>query len=893
VGVERLSEEAEGFFLSAQRVARRRGHGAVTAGHVLLGALEPVGDELGAALAAARIQIVDLRAALERTIAGAPAGPAGGGASAGAGELALGEDLTAALRAAGGVAAGRGDDCVRAPDLLVALLGSEALAAPLRQAGIDGAALVRGLAARQARGEDDADGGGAGETLARHTIDLTARARAGKLDPVIGREPEIRQVIQVLSRRLKNNPLLVGEPGVGKTAVIEGLAQRIAAGRVPEALQDHRVLSLDLGSLLAGTRYRGQFEERLKGLLAELRDAGNAILFIDEIHGVIGAGGAEGGTDAANLLKPALSRGELRCIGATTVAEHRKRIEKDAALSRRFQVITVDEPSAEEALTVLRGLRPTFEAHHGVRIADAALHAAVQLSTRHLGERFLPDKAIDLVDQAAATLRTALASRPEALEARHDALARLELEAEALEADDDGATRARAAELRTRAGELRARLQQDSAAWLREREVINETQRLRRALDDARRKMKEAVRDRRYAEVAELQYEAIPALEARLGSDARPAPAAAAASAAPTPASASGAPAPAPAPAPATDAPAAAAAAASLRPVVTEADIAKVVARTTGIPAERLTRDEGQRLLELARTLAARVIGQPEPVERVARAVRRARAGLGDPRRPLASFLLVGPTGVGKTELCKALAEFLFSDERALIRLDMSEYMEKHAAARLVGAPPGYIGFDEGGELTNQIRRRPYSVVLLDEVEKAHPDVFNLLLQVLDEGHLTDSSGRRVDFKNTVIMLTSNLGSGGGRGQPDAARREAIMRAVKGHFRPELLNRLDDVLMFSALDRDAVVPIVRLQLGALERQLAQRQVRLQISDAAVAKLADDGYDPEYGARPLKRLIQTAVADPLADAVLRGALPDGATAAVDLDAASAALVVHTG
>jgi ATP-dependent Clp protease ATP-binding subunit ClpB len=816
--IERLSDEAEALFASAQRVARRHVHAHVAAAHVLLAALEPLADDVAAALASTRVAVDDLRRALELAVANSPTG---GGET-----LSLDEALPPLLQAAGRAAALRGDDCVRVPDLLAALLGD--VNAALQRAGIDGAALARALEARPTSAAG-------GDAIARYTVDLTERARAGKLDPVIGREPEIRQVIQVLSRRLKNNPLLVGEPGVGKTAVVEGLAQRIAAGHVPEALFDHAVLSLDLGLLLAGTRYRGQFEERLKALLSEIAGA-RAILFIDEIHTVVGAGGSEGGTDAANLLKPALSRGELRCIGATTVAEHRKRIEKDPALSRRFQLVTVDEPTPEQALTILRGLKAVFEAHHGVRIADSALQAAVQLGTRYLTERHLPDKAIDLIDQAAATLRTALASRPEALETLHDEVIRLEIEAQAV--DDEA--------VRVRLTERRERLQAESALWLRDRETILHAERARAALEDARRRMKDAVRDRRYPEVAQLQYHTIPALEARQQ--------------AATPA----------------ERPA-------LQPVVGEPEVAAVVARTTGIPAERLTADEGRRLLDLDRILGARVIGQPHAVERVARAVRRARAGLGDPRRPLASFLLVGPTGVGKTELCKALAEFLFADERALVRLDMSEYMEKHTAARLVGAPPGYVGFDEGGELTNRIRRRPYSVVLLDEVEKAHPDVFNLLLQVLDEGHLTDSSGRRVDFKNTVIMLTSNLG---GRGP-----RENVMAAVKAHFRPELLNRLDDTLLFAPLGRETVEPIVRLQLSSLTRLLAEQRVRLQVSDAAVARLAEEGYDPEYGARPLKRLIQNKVQDPLADAVLSGALSAGGLATVDVEAG--ALAVHAG
>jgi ATP-dependent Clp protease ATP-binding subunit ClpB len=832
---DRLGADAEDALHGARRVALRFGHAAVTPAHAVVAALEPPDAALSAALASCRAGLDEVRGALERALHELPddAGPVTEAT------IVPDEALGAALRAAGASAAGRGER-VGTRDLLRAIFAAEPVVAALRRRGIDAAAIVRALEVTEASvaGDDD--------PLTRYATDLTARARAGKLDPVVGREPELRQVIEILSRRLKNNPLLVGEPGVGKTAIVEGLAQRIAAGHVPEALTGHMVLSLDLGALLAGTRYRGQFEERLKELLGEIARRGHVLLFIDEIHTLIGAGGSEGGTDAANLLKPALSRGELRCIGATTVAEHRKRIEKDAALSRRFQLVAIDEPSGEQALTILRGLKPLFEEHHGVRIADGALGAAVHLATRHLTERLLPDKAIDLVDQAAAGLRTTLASRPAALEALHDEVARLELEAQALEHDDGP----RATAARTRAAELRERLHGEGEDWLRARDALVARERARTSLEEARQRMKEAVRERRYAEVAELQYQSLPTLEAALAALVPP----------------EGAP--------------------GVNPVVTADDVATVVARMTGIPAARLGADEGRRLLELDAILGARVVGQVAAVAGVSRAIRRARAGLRDPRRPLASFLLVGPTGVGKTELCKALAEFLFADERAMVRLDMSEYMEKHAVARLVGAPPGYIGFDEGGELTNRIRRKPYSVVLLDEVEKAHPDLFNLLLQVLDEGHLTDSSGRRVDFKNTVIMMTSNLGAGG-RGD-GLQRREAILAAVKRHFRPELLNRLDDLLVFEPLDRAGIEPIVRLQLAAVERLLAERQLGFAVSDAAVTKLAVDGFDPEYGARSLKRFLQETVQDPMADLVLRGEARVGDVIALEVEAGALVL-----
>jgi ATP-dependent Clp protease ATP-binding subunit ClpB len=723
----------------------------------------------------------------------------------------------------------------------------------VRETGADVAALQRALEVRTRPDEDAAPG-----KLAEYTVDLTALAREGKLDPVIGREPEIRQLVHVLSRRRKNNPLLVGEAGVGKTAIVEGLAQRIAAGHVPEHLVDHAVQSLDMGRLLAGTRFRGELEERIKGLLDEIARAGRVILFIDEIHMLVGAGGEPGGSDAANLMKPALARGELRCIGATTTAEHRKRIERDAALSRRFQLIAVEEPEPALATTILRGLRPTFERHHGVRITDGAVHAAVRLGSRHLPDRQLPDKAVDLLDQAAAGLRAELASRPEELEALNDEILGLEIEAEALAHDDGAPAIDRAGAARAQAQVLRERLRAASAAWLTSRTVVLDRARLGRELGDARARLALAVRERRYDDVAELERKLMPALEAQLAA---------------LPAAGAGTP----------------------GACVDEALIAQVVSRMTGIPATRLVDDERQRLLDMERLLGARVVGQPEAVERVSRAVRRARAHLRDPRRPIASFLLAGPTGVGKTLLCKALADFLFGDERALVRIDMTEYMEKHAVSRLVGAPPGYIGYDEGGELTNLVRRRPYCVILFDEVEKAHPDVFHLLLQVLDDGHLTDSAGRRVDFKHTLLMLTSNLGAAAPNGAPsrdlaDAGdARDRVLRAVRGHFRPEFLNRLDDIVVFRGLDRAALVPIVGLHVAALRALLAEQRIGLEVSPAAAELLAEQGYQPEYGARPLRRRIQDAVQDPIAELILRGELADGGHVVVGVD--HGALVVR--
>jgi ATP-dependent Clp protease ATP-binding subunit ClpB len=836
-----IAEEVEELFRGARRVARRLGHRRVDAPHLFLAALEPPCLELKAALSAARAPIAELRERLEAGLGQEPRVAQAGQA------VELGQALRPLLAEVGERAAGRGEP-VRTLDLLEALLGMPALAEALREAGADAAQLSRALRCREA----GAPGGAPALRLAEYTMDLTARAREGRLDPVIGREPEIRLLVQVLCRRRKNNPLLVGEAGVGKTAIVEGLAQRIAAGHVPEHLADCAVCALDMGRLLAGTRFRGELEERIKGLLEEIATRGQTILFIDEIHMLVGAGGEVGGSDAANLLKPALARGDLRCIGATTVAEHRKRIEPDAALNRRFERVQVAEPDAALATTILRGLKSTFEQHHGVRITDAAVQAAVRLGQRYLPERQLPDKAVDLLDQAAAGLRAELASLPEALEAESDHVLALEIEVAALEGDEAPEASARCRAVREEAARRRERLCGETAAWLAVRGAVVERARLERELAQARREMEEAVRERRYDEVAKLQRQRVPELEARLARlEGR-----------------------------------------SLE--VDEALVAGVVARLTGIPVGTLLEDERRRLLELEAILGGRVIAQPEAIARVSRAVRRARAQLGDPRRPMASFLLCGPTGVGKTELCKALAGFLFGDERALVRLDMSEYMEKHAVARLIGAPPGYVGHDEGGELTNKVRRRPYCVILLDEVEKAHPDVFHLLLQVLDEGHLTDSAGRRVDFKNAIVMLTSNLGAGGGNadgGGDGEAGRERTLAAVRRHFRPELLNRLDEVIVFRALDRAALAPIVEQQVAALRERLAAQRIGLEVSAAALERLAELGYEPEYGARPLRRRLQEAVADPAAELVLRGEVAAGARIVVDIDIGEAGLVVR--
>jgi ATP-dependent Clp protease ATP-binding subunit ClpB len=662
---------------------------------------------------------------------------------------------------------------------------------------------------------------------------------------VVGRDAEIRTLVQILSRRTKNNPVLVGEPGVGKTAVVEGLAQRIAQGRVPEDLAGHVIYALDIGALLAGTKFRGEFEERLGRVITEVVEAGNIVLFVDELHMLMGAGAAEGGADASNLLKPALSRGELRVVGSTTLAEYRKHIEKDAAFTRRFQLVAVDEPTAEQAVTILRGLKETYEVHHGVRITDAAIHAAVRLSQRYVTDRFLPDKAIDLVDQAAASLRMEAASRPEEIERLDGEIVGLEIEIRVLEQDAGGtptdasrAARHRLDERKRQRGELLAR-------WEHERRAVLGVQEAKRELEAARREMEAKIREEDFARVAELQYKVIPDRERRLAelgevdvAEVR-----------------------------------------YVRQEVGEQDVAEAVARATRIPVSRLVQGDVERLLDMEAILSARVVGQDEPVRAVSKAIRRARAAVQDPSRPLGSFLLLGPTGVGKTELAKALADFMFGDERAMVRLDMSEYMERHAAARLVGAPPGYVGYEEGGVLTNVVKRRPYAVVLLDEVEKAHPDVFNVLLQLLDEGRLTDNQGVTVNFRNVVVLMTSNLGTGEEAGGGD--RRASALAAARRFFRPEFLNRLDDVLVFEPLDAARMLPIAELQVARVAGLVAERKVTLDVSPRALAWLAERGFDAAWGARPLKRLVQAEVQDRIADLFLRGGVEPGSSVRIEL------------
>ncbi len=853
--IEKFSIKAQDIIESACRLAVKKDHEHVSPWHMLSVMLDPKGSLTQSYLSQTEIDLEALGARVDGKLLTQPK------AKADSQQTPINRELERIFILAEETSVAASEKYIGLNHILLGMLKGEEILEAFSDAGTDRETL-EALLRQPSKGRFSVgeDGSSDFEYLAKYTIDLTERARRGELDPIIGRDQEIRLAIQVLSRRIKNNPIIIGEPGVGKTAILEGLAQRIVNGDVPDDLKPTAILSLDMGQLIAGAKFRGEFEERFKRLLDEVSDAGNVILFIDEIHMLIGAGGSEGTMDAANLIKPALSRGEIRCIGATTLEEYRKHIEKDTALMRRFQVVMVDEPNIDESISILRGIKEKYEVHHGVQILDAALVASAKFSKRYIMDRFLPDKAVDLMDQTAASVRIGLASKPEEIDEIDRKIIELEIEIRALKNETDSQTLERLDHLKQERAELKTKSAGLTEKWEREKNALAEVQEAKKALEEAKREMEQKVREEDFSRVAELQYKVIPECEKILEEFAD------------VDISDKG----------------------FLQQAISEDDIADTVSRLTGIPVSKMMGSEKDRLLNLEDHLRKRVVGQEDALTVISKAIRRSRAGVQSPNRPIASFLMLGPTGVGKTEVSKALAEFMFDDENALTRIDMSEFMEKHSVARLVGAPPGYVGYEEGGVLTNSVRRKPYSVILFDEVEKGHADVFNLFLQLLDDGRLTDSQGQTVNFSNTVVLMTSNLGAE--NIQPTETEEEiqqmnaGIMEAVRAHFRPEFLNRLDDILVFKQLTLEGMKPIAEIQLNRLAKLLEEKEIKLQLKDGAKTLLAELGFNPLMGARPLNRVIQTRLQDPLAEDIIASKIKPGDT--VYVSAAGDELIIGT-